>query len=647
MIQCIIDKTIRLEKVTNNTFLTAPLVSGNSLAHMVRLRVLDSDGDPADLTGISATGAFNRPDGHQVTPINVTITGNVVECVFPASCYTTAGRFRFMLDLNETVNNEAALRTAFVLDGLIEIGPTGSVVDPGTPVPNIQAAIANAQLATTAANTAAQTATTAAAAAQDVADNVEGEVSALKSAMNAVVEESVKPYPYLYKKDTLIDMSLVEQTAVGFDTYFIPCNPFDILQIEWEGDTVFWNGIIRTAIYTAKKSDDTLEKLTDGYNSCIPVSPTERNHIIIAKSDYIGLYVTIKRIYVDNVFFYKNDTYTKLNAESFTGIKTWNEQTKGNLNNKYYCRPNAEMAELSGNYRCLWFKLKQGEKLLVDNPTVLLGGMGDYYDGTGTTGATKITTSSEFIANTTCAVCIYTINNNTTVTLIPVTTDKISADNIMGLVATDKQYSGLNGVAFGTSLTYRAQTTGGFLQYLPDLSGITFDNQGVGSATILDNGTQPNMLDTITNYAGWSGKRVCLLEGFVNDWYYNGALLGTWKDTGTATVCGCVRSAITHILTQNPNLTLFLILDHFGKGITAANALNSANQTQLEFYQEIEKVALSMGVRVIREFELSEISQLTPQYLLDNIHMNELGAKQSADAIWSAIKITEPNRVSV
>ena len=188
MIQCIIDKTIRLEKVTNNTFLAAPLVSGNSLAHMVRLRVLDSDGEPADLTGISATGAFNRPDGHQVTPINVTITGNVVECVFPASCYTTAGRFRFMLDLNETVNNETALRTAFVLDGLIEIGPTGSVIDPGTPVPNIQAAIANAQLATTAANTAAQTATTAAAAAQDVADNVEGEVSELKSALKQTAE---------------------------------------------------------------------------------------------------------------------------------------------------------------------------------------------------------------------------------------------------------------------------------------------------------------------------------------------------------------------------------------------------------------------------------------------------------------------------
>lgn len=237
MIQCIIDKTIRLEKVTNNTFLTAPLVSGNSLAHMVRLRVLDSDGEPADLTGISATGAFNRPDGHQVTPINVTITGNVVECVFPASCYTTAGRFRFMLDLNETVNNETALRTAFVLDGLIEIGPTGSVVDPGTPVPNIQAAIANAQLATTAANTAAQTATTAAAAAQDVADNVEGEVSALKSAV-----ADGDPLNVLVDVGTLIDGEYIKsndgaiyQNGAYKRTDYISIDPHTVISVKLTG----------------------------------------------------------------------------------------------------------------------------------------------------------------------------------------------------------------------------------------------------------------------------------------------------------------------------------------------------------------------------------------------------------------------------
>lgn len=210
----------------------------------------------------------------------------------------------------------------------------------------------------------------------------------------------------------------------------------------------------------------------------------------------------------------------------------------------------------------------------------------------------------------------------------------------------ENEYSGLFGVAFGTSLTYRSQTTGGYLQYLPTMSKIVFDNKGIGSSVILANGTQPSMLPTITSYASFANKDICILEGFVNDWYYNGDSLGTWKDTGTTTVCGCVRSALSHILTQNANITIFLILDHFGKGITATTAVNSEGQTQFEFYQEIEKVALSMGIRVIREYEISEISELTPQYLLDNIHLNKLGAKQSAKAIWSVMKQTYPNIIS-
>ena len=234
----------------------------------------------------------------------------------------------------------------------------------------------------------------------------------------------------------------------------------------------------------------------------------------------------------------------------------------------------------------------------------------------------------------------------TLIVLADINSLKVNCSKIQCLSPEKSAYYGLNGVAFGTSLTYRAQTTGGYLQYLPAMSGITFDNQGIGSATILSNGTQPAMLPVITGYTGYSGKRVCLLEGFCNDWYYNASSLGTWKDTTQDTVCGCVRYALNYILTQNPDLTVFLILDHFGKGISAPSAVNSAGQTQLEFYQEIEKVALSMGIRVIREYELSEISNLTPQYLLDNIHLNTLGAEQSAYAIWSGMKNTYPNVLS-
>ena len=207
-------------------------------------------------------------------------------------------------------------------------------------------------------------------------------------------------------------------------------------------------------------------------------------------------------------------------------------------------------------------------------------------------------------------------------------------------------FDGLTGVAFGTSLTYRAQTTGGYLQYLPGLSGITFDNQGIGSSTIKGDGGGLDMLARIKSYSGYSGKKICLLEGFVNDWYGNNTL-GTWKDTGETTVCGCVRSALNYMLSQNANLTVFLILDPYGRNYSSVDcsttAVNGAGLTQFEYYEEIAKVAESLGIPVIKEYAGSQISENTPQYLLDNIHPNTLGAKQSANFIWSRMKQYYPN----
>lgn len=200
----------------------------------------------------------------------------------------------------------------------------------------------------------------------------------------------------------------------------------------------------------------------------------------------------------------------------------------------------------------------------------------------------------------------------------------------------DSNFAGLNGVAFGTSLTYRAETTGGFLQYLPSLSGITFDNQGIGSSYIYG-----NMLAAIKAYDDYSDKDICLLEGFVNDWYGN-KTLGTWKDTTETSACGCVRSALNYMLSQNANMTVFLILDPYGRNYggvdCSSTAVNGSSITQIEYYEEIAKVAESMGIPVIKEYAGSQISENTPQYFLDNIHPNALGAKQSAYFIWSRMK---------
>jgi len=209
----------------------------------------------------------------------------------------------------------------------------------------------------------------------------------------------------------------------------------------------------------------------------------------------------------------------------------------------------------------------------------------------------------------------------------------------------ENKFNGMNGVAFGTSLTARAATNYGYLQYLPDLSGMEFDNQGIGSSTILG-GDDLNMLSAIKSYSKYGSKDVCVLEGFVNDWYMNRSL-GTWKDTGETTVCGCVRSAIKYIMSQNANISIFLVLDHYGRDYNSidcsSTATNTASLTQIEFYDEVAKVAESLGIPVIKQYNQSQISEDTPQYLSDNIHPSEMGAEQSGNCIWMAMKQYAPN----
>ncbi|MBO7734686.1 MAG: SGNH/GDSL hydrolase family protein, partial [Methanobrevibacter sp.] len=191
----------------------------------------------------------------------------------------------------------------------------------------------------------------------------------------------------------------------------------------------------------------------------------------------------------------------------------------------------------------------------------------------------------------------------------------------------NKQWDNANGVAFGTSLTYRSQTTGGYLNYLPDLSGMTWDNQGVGSSKIY--GSDPDsILNKIIGYADYANVKAVIIEGFVNDWY-GSAPLGQYNDTTNASVCGCLHLAIEHIKTQNPYAKIFVILDHVGQGITAADVV-IGSYTQYEYYEVIRKCAEYHATKVIKEYADSDISEYTPQYLLDNIHCNMLGAEQSA-----------------
>ena len=224
--------------------------------------------------------------------------------------------------------------------------------------------------------------------------------------------------------------------------------------------------------------------------------------------------------------------------------------------------------------------------------------------------------------------------------------------NNIGNVQSNNPYDNLNAVAFGTSLTYRAQSTGGYLQYLPALSGMTFDNQGIGSSVILAYTGLASILNAVKSYTGYANKRVAILEGFVNDWYYNHSqtALGNYTDTTETTVCGCVRSAINYIMSQNANIRIFLVLDNYGKYTQAVDnsstAVNQSGITQYAYYEEIAKVAESLGVPVVKGYAVSGISENTPQFLMDNIHPTTAGAQQFANCIWGVMREYYPNVVS-
>lgn len=284
--------------------------------------------------------------------------------------------------------------------------------------------------------------------------------------------------------------------------------------------------------------------------------------------------------------------------------------------------------------------VSEGDKLVFSSAPPSVSFYGSFLSFADESVVTRITSLNYTVPSDGIAFVFIDGEDSIDCTIYPAETFKVDYKDIVNTPEADNRYNGLQAVAFGTSLTYRAQTTGGFLQYLPGLSGMIVDNQGIGSSKI-----KGNMLTAIKNYASFANKNVCLLEGFVNDWYQN-MPLGEWTDSTEDTVCGCVRVALTHIVTQNQTLTVFLILDHYGKGISATTEVNESNLTQYEYYEEIAKVAESLGIPVIKEYALSQISEYAPQYLLDNIHMNDLGAHQSANVIWSVMKQHYPNALA-
>lgn len=472
------------------------------------------------------------------------------------------------------------------------------------------------------------------------------EVTNLKSDFtyfeNAIVKSFVGLEPYLYKKNTYINSSGVDTSLNGYDTYKIPLDALDYLYLSWSSD--FWGALGGQYVFHVEFSDSSRAQ-PNGITTYAYMALATKDFAsfwgdIDGISDVVAVYVTVKSDLVGNV----KVSINKPNISLVNDVQsTWILDSSNVITTSLYYKANKSWGALSSPYFINVFKMKAGDTLSIGRVVSGVSYHADVIYADGTTGTIDIYTF-EFTPAKDCVVFLF---DNSTLSgqnvLHPADSIKVSINDIVGNIEQVSSFNNLNAVAFGTSLTYRALTTQGYLQYLPDLSGMLFDNQGVGSATIMN-----GILTKIKGYANYSDKDVCLLEGFVNDWYTNEPL-GNFDDATETTVCGCVRSAINYIFSQNSNITIFLMLDHYGRNNLGINcsttATNASGLTQMEYYDEIAKVANSLSIPVIKLYEISQISENTPQYLEDNIHPTTLGAKQTAYAIWSQMKQYYPNQV--
>lgn len=481
-----------------------------------------------------------------------------------------------------------------------------------------------------------------------------GQVSDLKTQLKSVENAlCLNVEAYLYKKNKYINPSNVETDIEGYDLYRFPIDGGNGIIITWDANTPFWGslnknyavdliGASTVSLIPPVDNQTTYFKDAEGKFAIFEFSGSYNYLSVCCKAELANT-IRVLSTKIPHLPELTNKSYTQKNkfictVDEYIAVKSDIVKPTGT----------AVLSTLSSPYYSLCFRAVAGSKLVfADTEITGLTHLGSVFPIGGTTIAAIENGTSEYNVSEDCIIMVYedtTHAGNTT--YYPGDGTKIEARFIVGEIpAETNPFDGLNALAFGTSLTQRAKpgNTGGYLNYLPQLSGMGFTNMGVGNSTILTAQDHPDMLATIKGYTSYANKDFCILEGFVNDWYNNSAHLGTWKDTAETTVCGCVRSALNYILTQKPGITLFLILDHYGQGICASTEVKDG-LTQYEFYEEIAKVAESLSVPVIKLYEKSGMSEKTPYYFLDNsgtpdnIHPSTLGAEQTANTIWSVIK---------
>lgn len=161
------------------------LVEGDKLANALVVEVVRGK-ETVDLAGLGVTGEMIRTG--EVMPLTGSISGNTATLTLPQACYAVPGGFELQMRLVNTA--DGITRTILILSGKIERKGSGTIIDVGEVVPNLDDLLAQIDAmkqATANANTAATEANAAATEAVNIATAKGNE--ALQNVNNAVARQ--------------------------------------------------------------------------------------------------------------------------------------------------------------------------------------------------------------------------------------------------------------------------------------------------------------------------------------------------------------------------------------------------------------------------------------------------------------------------
>ena len=118
------------------SFASKSLGEGDANAVRFGFRCLQ-DGEPVDLSG-TVIGYFIRADGTSVVINGGTVSGEVAYVTLPAACFAVEGAFSLAIKLS----GSSIVGTMRIVDGTVVNTAEGTIVDPGSAVPDLASLLA-------------------------------------------------------------------------------------------------------------------------------------------------------------------------------------------------------------------------------------------------------------------------------------------------------------------------------------------------------------------------------------------------------------------------------------------------------------------------------------------------------------------------